>query len=159
VLGIEGTGPLAPVEGCGELVASQGERTETDHRLAVGGVGGERLMEERFSFRVVARVARFAHFLQIGLTQHGRGEPDCELIAAAQGVLKRPDAGVQRRLRPLGETDEPVNRRCSRCLDCTSAGYALQRRTNVEDARDQGNRGQDRHEESGKCTDRLGFAL
>ncbi len=101
VVGSEGAGLLAPIESRGELVASQGQRAEPDHRVDVVAVAGERLLEEGFGFRVVARIARFARLLQVRLTEHRRGQSLCALIVAAQRVLERLDAGVERRLRPL----------------------------------------------------------
>ena len=111
VVGIEGAGLLAPVESRGELVAGQRQRAETDHRLDVVAIAGERLVEEGFGFRVVARIARFARLLQIRLAEHRRGRSLVRALVAAQRLLEGPDAGVERRLRPLRHADECVDRR------------------------------------------------
>jgi hypothetical protein len=73
VIGRESAGLLAPIQSGGELVASQGQGAEPDHRVDVVAVAAKRLLEEGFGFRVVAWITRFARLLQVRLTQHRRG--------------------------------------------------------------------------------------
>ena len=89
VVGIDGAGLLAPIEGGGELMPSQRQGAQPDDCVDVVGVTIEGLLEESFGFGVVAGITGFAHLLQVRLCRAASRPVPFGALVAAQGVLER----------------------------------------------------------------------